>query len=122
MTLVLIDDDPINNFVNQKVLRKQKDDWAMMDFVDPRKALEYLVKTHETPPSVILLDINMPVLSGWQLLDELVKNGISAPVFMLTSSIAQEDMEKVKTYPMVKGYINKPLNDDKAKLIFKHFG
>jgi CheY-like chemotaxis protein len=121
MTLVLIDDDPINNFVNQKVLRKQKDDWAMMDFTDPKKALDYLLKNQENLPAVILLDINMPILNGWQFLDELLKNSINVPVFMLTSSIAQEDMEKTKIYPMIRGYINKPLNDDKAKLVFKGF-
>lgn len=66
-------------------------------------------------PQMILLDINMPVMDAWDFLDKmndvLVESGVS--VFILSSSINPEDMEKSKQYSSVLKYILKPLSLDK---------
>ena len=62
-------------------------------------------------PNLILLDINMPVMDGWDFLNELqkIEEGKNIPVVLITSSVDNHDIEKAKTYAQIKGYFTKPL-------------
>ena len=66
---------------------------------------------------MILLDLNMPILDGWQFLDEFIhlplKKEIS--IFIVTSSIDPSDIEMAKNYKMVKSYIMKPITAQKLE-------
>jgi CheY-like chemotaxis protein len=68
-------------------------------------------------PDVILLDLNMPILDGWQFLDEFVKLPIKKEIaiFIVTSSIDPSDIEMVKKYDIVKSYIMKPITAQKLE-------
>lgn len=63
-------------------------------------------------PDVILLDLNMPIMDGWQLLDELVKIPVAEniPIYIVSSSVDSRDITKAKTYKMVSKYIVKPFS------------
>jgi CheY-like chemotaxis protein len=95
-----------------------------VDFVSPREALQYISAAYTTNPvsTAILLDINMPGLNGWQVLDELealplpVKDYMS--VYMLSSSIDPKDKQKAEEHPLIKGYIEKPLSREILQRIF----
>ncbi len=79
--------------------------------------MDYLYRQlQEAPdnlPELILLDINMPVLNGWEFLDEFIallpKLPVEIPVYMLSSTIDQADFDKAETYSVVKGFYSKPL-------------
>lgn len=64
-------------------------------------------------PEVLFLDINMPIMNGWELLEELkgtpevIRKNVQ--IHILTSSIAPEDLNLSKTYEFIDGYITKPL-------------
>ena len=77
---------------------------------------EALKVIESAAPDVILLDINMPVLNGWEFLEELIpqldKFPNDLPVFMLSSTIDQADFDKAKTYSIVKGFYSKPLTKE----------
>lgn len=68
-------------------------------------------------PDFILLDLNMPVMDGWQFLDAYNQMNIpkEIPVFIATSSIDPRDMEKSKSYSVVKDYVLKPITGQKIQ-------
>ena len=84
-----------------------------------KEALDYLITNKETDVDLILLDINMPVMNGWQFLSniERVWREIdkSIPIFILSSSVNTYDKQKSAEYKSVKGFINKPLKDNDLK-------
>jgi CheY-like chemotaxis protein len=63
------------------------------------------------PPSIILLDINMPGISGWTFLDQLNQLNRKVAVYMYSSSIDPDDMRKVRQYAVVKDFLPKPLDN-----------
>jgi CheY-like chemotaxis protein len=85
----------------------------ILTFEIPTDALNFLC-TNEEVPEVIFLDLNMPVLNGFELLDELIKlpkERLNAmQVVVLTSSSSSADREKAFKYPCVVDYISKPLS------------
>ena len=76
-----------------------------------------LLKEHNYEFDFILLDINMPEMNGWEFVNEFAKLKISTQVIMLTSSIDQRDEEKARSFPEVKGYFTKPLDNSKIEEI-----
>lgn len=113
LTLV-VEDDEITSFLIQKTLSKSNAFKEILSFENGQPALVYLQEALaqlKPIPNLILLDINMPIMDGWELLDALQELHFPnlIPVVMLTSSINEEDRKKAKTYKNVKGYFTKPL-------------
>jgi CheY-like chemotaxis protein len=116
--VMLVDDDPINNLVNKRLLRKFNDQLGVLEYQMANDALEYF-KTDQPKPDVLLLDINMPKMNGWEFLKEFEKIWTGElKIVMLTSSIDLSDQQKAKSLPLVNGYLTKPLNMDKIQTIF----
>ncbi len=114
--VLLIDDDEINNMVCSKIIQKNNFASHVVTSLGGRQALAYLRQaiTDATPlPDVIFLDINMPVMNGWDFLDqfgqipELQDQNIL--LIMLSSSSSSEDIDRAANYPQVAQYITKPL-------------
>jgi CheY-like chemotaxis protein len=68
-------------------------------------------------PDLILLDINMPIMNGWQFLDKCCEwdSVQQCSIFVVSSSINKEEIDKATSYPFVDGYILKPMTLDKIK-------
>jgi CheY-like chemotaxis protein len=92
---------------------------AIVDFINPEDAMQYISATYqcnENITTILLLDINMPQMTGWQFLqwfDTLtpqVKGMIS--IFMVSSSVDPRDMERAAANPLVKDILTKPLETE----------
>jgi len=111
----LIDDDPLNNLINKKLIARVLPDAVVTDDVNAKEALEKI--RNEFNPDVILLDLNMPGMNGWEFLEHFQKLGKEITIYILTSSIDSADYRKAEKYKSVKKYIEKPLNGSKISTL-----
>ena len=124
-SICLIDDDPIFVFGTKVILNNNSEFCSsILVYENGREALESLtalLKSENQIPEVIFLDLNMPVMNGWEFLDELCKIpeiSYKTVVFILSSSMAAKDIKKSKAYKIVKDFICKPLTESKfSKLL-----
>lgn len=107
--IMLIDDDPIVNIIHQKMLATHWESITVKSFTEALSALEAM---RENQPDLILLDINMPVMNGWQFLQELEGRKINTDVIMVSSSIDPEEKRRAFTFKNVKFFLNKPVTPD----------
>jgi len=124
---IVIDDDHINNMICSKMIALAIPDSEISTFILPEEGLRFIEAykpVADKPNAVLFLDINMPSLSGWDVLDKMVtmpetlKNSIDT--YMLSSSVDQYDRQKADNHPLVKGYISKPLT--RAKILAVSLG
>jgi CheY-like chemotaxis protein len=119
----IIDDDNIFTFVLKKILERNDSFQEIIDFKNGQNVIDLLRKKNQKIPNIILLDINMPVIDGWQFLEELEKLPIKEKlnIFIMSSSIDATDIQKSKSFSMVKDFISKPINNDKLIQILEKF-
>lgn len=116
----VIDDDKLSIKLMSMLISKNNFCEEIISFYNPQNALDELKNNAADSsklPDVILLDLNMPVLDGWQFLDEfiLIEFAKKIVVFIVSSSIDPSDLEMAKNYPIIKDYIIKPLSSEKLK-------
>jgi CheY-like chemotaxis protein len=114
---LLIDDDEIITMIHPAIIRRVDKDCHIDISKQSYEALDFLNKQlaeGNNPPDFIFLDINMPMMSGFQFLDKLSDQLIeflqNSQVVMLSSSVDPRDIEKAKHYPIVKDFVSKPLS------------
>lgn len=129
--VLLIDDDPATNFLNRKVIEKAGVAEHIQVVLNGKEALDYLNNkiandVNCSAPSLILLDINMPVMDGWEFLAAFKnlkeKQNINPVIVMLTTSSNPDDKRKAEQIEEVTTYKNKPLRVEMIKTIVEeHF-
>jgi CheY-like chemotaxis protein len=124
INLLVIDDDDINIFIIKKIVEKTGFDIDMVAKSNGQQAIDYLSETiteHKTLPNLVLIDINMPVMNGWEFVEAYQTLGIEQNVdlYILSSSVYENDIEKTKSYSTVKGFISKPLSIERLSELIK---
>jgi CheY-like chemotaxis protein len=113
----IIDDDPIFVIVLKKLLAKMNVFKEVKNLKNGLEALKDLNTVNEDKkkfPDVIFLDLNMPVLDGWQFLEELQKTPYKDKlnIYVVSSTIDNREIIKCENYESVKNFISKPTNSE----------
>lgn len=118
----IIDDDPIFIFGAKRIMEIADFCNGYLIYHNGKEAIDALsslISNNQSLPEVILLDINMPVMDGWQFLDEFIK--IDPPkeitIYIISSSIDPSDVQRAKSYERVSKYLIKPITVDKLRTI-----
>ena len=121
MKILLIDDNPIDLMLNERIVRATAPEADILKFKSGVEALDYLTQTTTELIDIILLDIKMPFMNGFQLLEEMEKldEGQFKATYMVSSSIDPIDIEQSKKSSLVKGFIEKPLSTQKLEKFVK---
>ena len=119
-TLCIVDDDSVFQFITQKVVEKTNLVRKIKVFSNGLEAIEFLKSVRENPeelPDVILLDLAMPILNGWDFLEEYVELrpslGKQIVLFIVSSSIDPADIERARSISEVTDFIIKPVTREK---------
>jgi CheY-like chemotaxis protein len=125
-TVMLIDDNEIDNLINQKIIEASAIAKNILTHTSGRSAIEFLRNMEKLAtenvnilPELVFLDIDMPLMDGFQFLEEFDKLSSKtkeySKIIMLTSSINPQDIGRSKKYDYVRQYLNKPLTQDSLK-------
>jgi len=126
-SVLLLDDNLATNFLHKKFLEKSECAERIVDFRSGTNALKYLTQEGITQPDLILVDINMPIMSAWEFLEEYGKLNELAEnesvVILLSTSLSPADKEKADKVKLIKEVMLKPLtNEGITAIIEKYFG
>lgn len=123
---LIIDDDPVSCFINSELISEIGLTRHSHSVNNGAAALDYIDEQCNQPneerncPNIVLLDLNMPVMDGFEFLEELRERSMlllsKFKIIVLTSSTNPQDLERAKRYN-VDGYLNKPLCTDKLRKI-----
>ena len=121
---IVVDDDKINNMLCSYIIEDSILNAEFTAFTDPEEALNYIKSSYAdadcvAADTILFLDINMPLIDGWQFLeafdlfDEQVKSCIE--IHMLSSSIDQRDIDHAVNNKYVSSFLGKPLTEEIVK-------
>lgn len=123
----IIDDDHIFVYGTKRLIKEIGFSDKILVYNNGQEAIDGLnqmTANGEELPSVIFLDLNMPIMNGWEFLDDFVKipnnSREKVTVYMISSSVNPRDLERIKGYHIVTDYILKPMSSEDLKRILKH--
>lgn len=123
----IIDDDKIYVNLVRRIIETKKLCDHLLIFKDGKEGIDYFETllqnfNKEQLPEVILLDLNMPVMDGWEFLERFtkIKNKFNSPItlYVVSSSINAIDIEKAKSLSSVQNYLIKPVKIDELEAVF----
>jgi CheY-like chemotaxis protein len=110
---ILIDDNEADNVYHEIMIRRAGFEGEILVFESGVDALAFFLEDHLDVPSCIFLDINMPMMDGFEMAEQatpLLMDKPSVVLLMLTSSGSPADRERANTLPIIKGFVTKPLD------------
>lgn len=117
-TIAIVDDDPVYIQALKNLLIAWKITNPILFFSNGKEAIDFIrIKEASALPDILLLDLNMPVMNGWTFMEKfepittVLKKNIS--IYLVTSSIWEEDIKRAKKNKLVKAFIAKPINQEK---------
>ncbi len=127
--VICIDDDPIALLLSKMVIARANFASNVITLNNGEEAIAYLCKeqdkSHEMEDLLILLDLNMPVMDGWEFLEQFSQNLYdsykNAKIILLSSSIDPNDIRKSQDFRMVLDFLPKPLTKDMLEKIITKF-
>ena len=118
--IAIVDDDAIFQFITKRLMESIAIKNKMLQFLDGKEAIDFIhqnLNEIANLPDIIFLDINMPVMNGWQFLNRYIelKSKIKKEIiiYIVTSSNNPDDFIQAENMPEVTDYIIKPISREK---------
>lgn len=126
LSLMIVDNDQVNSFVLKNIIKRNYDKSSVTMCPDGEQALQTLAKldaSGEPFPDVLLLDLYMPVLDGFNFLNQYTNlySHKTTVLFAMSNSLSKDDQQKANEYAVVKGFITKPLIYNNIQFIIETY-
>ena len=122
--IAIVDDEETSQFLTKIMIKESNRASKIIEFFDGKEVLQFLKDQSENEkelPDIILLDLNMPIMDGWMFLDEfeLIRDSLkkNIRIYILTSSISKDDIDRARNYFRVVSFFSKPLSAEMLELI-----
>jgi len=122
VVICIIDDDDVYQYTMTRALKSDSLVKKILVFSDGEEALDFMIDniaSNDSLPDVIFLDINMPIMDGWQFLEEYVKLkprvGKQITIYMVTSSVDPVDVDRAAKFSEISDYLVKPIQPDQIR-------
>jgi len=129
VVICIVDDDDVYQYTVTRALKSNNLVKKILVFSDGEEALDFVtdnIAKKDNLPDVIFLDINMPIMDGWQFLEEYVKIkprvGKQITIYMVTSSVDPVDVEKAEKFQEISDYLVKPIQPDQLRELVATLG
>ncbi|WP_242919913.1 response regulator [Pontibacter liquoris] len=126
--IFIVDDDAVSIFLTEAILAMEQIASEYSTFSSAKEALMVLTQSMdgtsaEPLPQLILLDLNMPVMSGWDMLEALLPYEQQllgqVEVLILTSSVDEQEIKRATEYKLVTDFLQKPLDEGAIRKLKK---
>lgn len=107
--IMLVDDTPISSFILSKAIAAHLPNSSVVEYSDPEEAFENLIDEN---PDLIFLDLNMPIMDGWEFLDKMQAENLLYKVAILSSSCNPMDLRRWQSYSNVVNFCIKPITSE----------
>lgn len=116
-TICIINDDDIFTFILKKSINKLSVCENILTYSNGELAIQGLtqqIASGLSLPEIILLDINMPIMNGWDFLNEFaaINTGNKADIYLISAHISSNDSIKAKNHPEITGILEDPADSD----------
>ena len=119
--IVLVDDDDIFNMLHGEVIKRLISDVKIDIFKSGSEVVDYMIQNPNEHIDILLLDIRMPVMGGFEVLDTMATMDPSrfekTRVYVLSSTLDDRDLKRAKVTPLVTEFIGKPMSIDTMRSI-----
>ncbi|CAM3658765.1 response regulator [Pontibacter korlensis] len=124
----IIDDDEVSVFLTEAMLMTENFAHNYETFLNPQDALQHLLQAlgqgkEDKTPDIIFLDLNMPFMSGWDFLNALAPYEAQlqecCSLYLLSSSMDVQEVQRARKYPLLSGFLQKPLEEATIRDLLK---